>query len=150
MTDGWAAYPGACGSDYTHQPHNVSASPLQAHSLLPGVHRVASLVKRWLLGTHQGSVEGDHIQAYLDEWAFRFNRRTSANRGLLFRRLLEQAVEASPVTYSSIVVAPRSMTGAQRGLSSCRRQTRTSHPARWPSQWPVGPGGAETHLQHSD
>jgi hypothetical protein len=57
--------------------------------LLPGVHRVASLVKRWLLGTHQGSVEVDHLQAYLDEFTFRFNRRRSWARGMLFYRLIQ-------------------------------------------------------------
>jgi hypothetical protein len=53
-------------------------------------HRVASLLKRWILGTHQGSVTSDHLKAYLEEFTFRFNRRTSASRGLVFRRLLEQ------------------------------------------------------------
>ena len=68
------------------------------------MHRVASLLKRWLLGTHQGAVEADHLQAYLDEFAFRFNRRRSEFRGLLFRRLLEQAVQVGPVSYRSLVV----------------------------------------------
>jgi transposase-like protein len=114
-TDGWAPYRKACGGDYTHDPYNVSASPHQAHVVLPGVHRVASLVKRWLLGTHQGSVEGDHLQEYLDEWTFRFNRRHSTQRGLLFRRLLEQAVEAPPLTYAGDLVAvPRPITAAQK------------------------------------
>lgn len=114
-TDGWAAYRAACGDDYVHDPHNISASVHQAHVALPGVHRVASLVKRWLLGTHQGSVEGDHLQQYLDEWTFRFNRRNSTQRGLLFRRLLEQAVEAPPLTYAGdLVAAHRPITAAQR------------------------------------
>ena len=68
------------------------------------MHRVASLLQRWLLGTHQGAVERSHLQSYLDEFAFRFNRRSSEFRGLLFRRLLEQAVEVGPVTYKSLVV----------------------------------------------
>jgi hypothetical protein len=62
---------------------------MKAHELLPGVHRVASLVKRWLLGIHQGSVEVDHLQAYLDEFTFRFNRRRSWARGMLFYRLIQ-------------------------------------------------------------
>ena len=70
------------------------------------MHRVASLLQRWLLGTHQGAVEGDHLQSYLDEFAFRFNRRRSEFRGLLFRRLIEQAVDVGPVTYRSLVVNP--------------------------------------------
>ena len=73
---------------------------------MPGVHRVAALLKRWLLGTHQGAVESDHLQGYLDEFAFRFNRRHSAFRGLLFRRLLEQTVQTGPMTYRSLVANP--------------------------------------------
>ena len=73
-----------------------------AHVSLPGVHRVASLLKRWLLGTHQGSVQPHQLDYYLDEFAFRFNRRSSRSRGLLFYRLLEQAVATSPVTYRAI------------------------------------------------
>ncbi|HEY5186092.1 MAG TPA: transposase, partial [Actinomycetes bacterium] len=47
---------------------------------------VASLAKRWLLGTHQGAIDDAHLPAYLDEFVFRFNRRTSRSRGLLFYR----------------------------------------------------------------
>ena len=74
-----------------------------AHVTMPGVHRVASLLKRWLMGTHQGSVIPKHLDYYLDEFTFRFNRRTSRSRGLLFYRLLEQAVLTAPVTYAQIV-----------------------------------------------
>ncbi len=70
---------------------------------MPGVHRIASLLKRWLLGTHQGSVQPDQLDYYLDEYTFRFNRRTSRSRGLLFYRLLEQALVTAPVTYKEIV-----------------------------------------------
>jgi hypothetical protein len=69
---------------------------------MPGVHRVASLLKRWLLGTHQGAVQPSQLDYYLDEFTFRFNRRTSRSRGLLFYRLLEQAVATQPVTYERI------------------------------------------------
>jgi len=69
---------------------------------MPGVHRVASLLKRWVLGTHQGSIVPAHLQSYLEEFTFRFNRRTSRSRGLLFRRLLEQAVATEPVTEADI------------------------------------------------
>ncbi|MEQ9394056.1 transposase, partial [Haliea sp.] len=69
---------------------------------MPGVHRVAALLKRWLLGTHQGSVKPYHLDYYLDEFTFRFNRRTSRSRGLLFYRLLQQAVATGPVTYRQI------------------------------------------------
>ena len=69
---------------------------------MPGMHGVASLLKRWLLGTHQGAVQPTQLDYYLDEFAFRFNRRTSHSRGLLFYRLLEQAVATQPVTYQDI------------------------------------------------
>ena len=70
---------------------------------MPGVHRIASLLKRWILGTHQGSVSDEHLQAYLEEFTFRFNRRTSRSRGLVFRRLLEQLVVRAPVSESELI-----------------------------------------------
>jgi hypothetical protein len=72
---------------------------------MPGVHRLASLLKRWLLGTHQGAVHPTQLDYYLDEFTFRFNRRTSRSRGLLFYRLLEQAVVTQPVTYQRIATS---------------------------------------------
>lgn len=69
---------------------------------MPAVHRVASLLKRWLLGIHQGAVDPRYLQAYLDEYTFRFNRRTSRRRGLLFYRLLEQAVVTPPLTVADL------------------------------------------------
>jgi len=74
-----------------------------ASRLLPRVHRVASLLKRWLLGTHQGAVGAEHLDYYLDEFTFRFNRRTSRSRGKLFYRLLQQAVQISPTTYRAMI-----------------------------------------------
>ena len=74
-----------------------------AHVSMVGVHRVAALVKRWVLGTHQGAVQPAHLDAYLDEFVFRFNRRASRSRGLLFYRLLEQAVVTDPLTYRGVV-----------------------------------------------
>jgi transposase-like protein len=103
VTDGWLHYPAATRQLYQHKAFNISASGQPAHILLPVVHRVSSLLKRWLLGTHQGAVEADHLAAYLDEFTFRFNRRGSRARGLLFYRL-QQAVQAPPVTYQSLVV----------------------------------------------
>jgi hypothetical protein len=78
--------------------------PDPAHVVMPGVHRVASLLQRWLLGTHQGSVSVEHLDAYLNEYTFRFNRRRSRRRGLLFYRLLEYAVVAEPITYGSMII----------------------------------------------
>jgi transposase-like protein len=107
VSDGYVSYPGAVLADYTHRPINVNASSVQAHVVLPGVHRVASLLKRWLLGTHHGAIEADHLQAYLDEFAFRFNRRRSSARGMLFFRLLGQAVATKPTAYAHLVATPR-------------------------------------------
>jgi transposase-like protein len=107
ISDSLRSYPAACGKDYRHKPFNVRASGLSAHVPLPGVHRVASLAKRWLLATHQGAVEVDHLQAYLNEFCFRFNRRQSRSRGLLFYRLMQLAVGAPPLTYRHLVVNPQ-------------------------------------------
>jgi hypothetical protein len=74
-----------------------------AHVSMAGVHRVAALLKRWILGTHHGAVQPEHLDAYLDEFVFRFNRRSSASRGMLFYRLLQQAVVTDPVAYANIV-----------------------------------------------
>lgn len=107
VTDGWQSYPAATRGAYEHTGTSVAASGLQAHEVLPAVHRVFSLVKRWLMGTLQGSVSPEHVQAYFDEWVFRFNRRTSRSRGLLFHTLLRHAVEGQPVTYRSLRKAGR-------------------------------------------
>ena len=69
---------------------------------MPRVHRVASLLKRWLLGTHQGAISHEHLEYYLDEFTFRFNRRTSRSRGKLFYRLLQQAMQTTPAPYSTL------------------------------------------------
>jgi transposase-like protein len=109
-TDGWNGYYGIAELGYTHARFSQRAARRRREDpggLLPGVHRVASLAKRWLLGTHQGSVEEAHLQAYLDEFVFRFNRRTSRSRGLVFHRVLELAVAHDPVRYRDLVVDPR-------------------------------------------
>src|SRR5271168_838440 len=79
-------------------------SAIPAHVSMAGVHRVASLLKRWILGTHHGSIQPAHLDAYLDEFVFRFNRRSSASRGMLFYRLLQQSVTTDPVTYADITL----------------------------------------------
>jgi transposase-like protein len=93
-TDGWQAYWTVPDRGYRHDRTIMRAQHDPAHVVMPGVHRVASLLKRWLLGTHQGSVGPEHLDAYLNEFTFRFNRRGSRRRGLLFYRLLEQAILA--------------------------------------------------------
>ena len=99
-TDGLRAYLALEG--YTHDPRVQRRQPEGEH-LLPRVHRVASLLKRWLLGTHQGAVESGHLDGYLDEFTFRFNRRRSASRGKLFYRLAQQAVQVEPAPFDSII-----------------------------------------------
>lgn len=102
ITDGWTAYPGLTRHGYRHRPRIVSGSGQTASMLLPRVHRVAALLKRWLLGIHQGAVSREHLDAYLDEFTFRFNRRLSRHRGKLFYRLVQQAVVIDPVPYRTL------------------------------------------------
>ena len=71
--------------------------------LLPRAHRVVTLLRRWLMGTHQGAISPEHLDYYLDEFTFRFNRRTSTHRGKLFYRLLQQAVAVDPAPYGTII-----------------------------------------------
>lgn len=104
-TDGKPAYNGIENHGYSHKKTVLSRQKTKnaASKLLPRVHRVASLLKRWLLGTHQGAVSAEHLDFYLDEFAFRFNRRKSRSREKLFYRLLQQAVEIAPTPYKSMV-----------------------------------------------
>ncbi len=106
ITDALQSYNIIAEDGFVHEPINVKRSGLKAHEVLPGVHRVASLLKSWLKGTLQGGVSPEHLQAYLEEFTFRFNRRNSRQRGLLFFRLLEQAMETDPVTYKNLVAVP--------------------------------------------
>ncbi len=92
-TDAWTGYRRLGQLGFAHLVTNQSKSPDPAHVVMPGVHRAASLLKRWLLGTFQGAVSNDHLNYYLDEYTFRFNRRSSTSRGLLFYRPLEQAAQ---------------------------------------------------------
>ena len=100
-TDGWEGYSGLEG--YEHQATVLRGREESADKLLPRVHRVVSLLKRWLLGTHQGAISPEHLDYYLDEFAFRFNRRRSRSRGKLFYRLLQQAVAIGPTPYKALI-----------------------------------------------
>ena len=104
-TDGRTAWKGLQRLGYRHKQTVLLGKKDKnaASRLLPRVHRVASLLKRWLLGTHQGAVAPAHLDYYLDEFTFSFNRRTSRSRGKLFYRLLQQAVEIPPTTYRQII-----------------------------------------------
>ncbi len=105
-TDGWRGYAGLEGAGYRHKISVMSAATDPAHEVMPRVHKVAALLKRWLLGTHQGGIQRQHLDYYLDEFSFRFNRRRSNTRGLLFHRLAEQAIAVTPVPYRDISAKP--------------------------------------------
>ena len=103
ITDGLQSYRGLPKLGYSHDRRVRLGSGESADAMLPRVHRAASLLKRWLLGTHQGAVSREHLDYYLDEFTFRFNRRASRHRGKLFYRLLEQAVAVDPAPYAAMV-----------------------------------------------
>jgi transposase-like protein len=103
-TDGWKPYQGLDQLGFQHEVSKLKGQKKNAPTeSLPRVHLVASLLKRWLLGTHQGAIMPEHLDYYLDEFTFRFNRRTSASRGKLFYRLAQQAVQVPPVPYQMLV-----------------------------------------------
>ena len=105
-TDGWRGYLGLPAEGYDHEPINLGATWGDAALRLPGIHLVFSLAKRWLLGTHHGAVSEKHLPAYLDEYVFRFNRRTATLVSHGFARLIEQAVKTRPTTYREIIATP--------------------------------------------
>lgn len=113
-TDGWNAYTGLTELGYRHLPINVSRTGEPASRSMPHVHRVLALLKRWLLGTHQGSVQPHQLDFYLDEFTFRFNRRHSRHVGLLFYRLLEEAVITEPIPLRAIVGGEAGRRGTNR------------------------------------
>lgn len=104
VTDGLKVYNSLGGAGFDHRPHVVAAGGKAALKELDHVHLVISLLKRWLAGTHQGAVTPNHLQAYLDEFAFRFNRRLSRHRGHLFYRLVQQAVTTRPPAVKQLYV----------------------------------------------
>lgn len=105
-TDGWSGYGGLGAAGYRHEPVNLAASWGDASLRLPAIHLVFGLAKRWLLGTHHGAVGAKHLPAYLDEFVFRFNRRTANNLSHRFARVIEHAVRIPPTTYRTLVAAP--------------------------------------------
>lgn len=104
LTDGWGGYNALEEHNYIHSKAILSSSGDPAHVLMPGVHRIAALLKRWLLGTYQGSVSSKYLDYYLDEYTFRFNRRSAKARGLLFYRLIEQAVQVEHISRNQIIL----------------------------------------------
>jgi len=106
-TDGKPGYNSLVSMGYRHEVTLMKAVQGDSERMLPRVHRVASLLKRWLLGTHQGGVKPHQLDFYLDEFTFRFNRRTSRSRGKLFYRLVEQAVQITPKPYGTVIAPGR-------------------------------------------
>lgn len=104
-TDGWKGYSRLNTMGYTHEVARQTAEI--GENLLPHCHRIASLLKRWMMGTHQGAISHEHLNYYLDEYTFRFNRRTSRHRGKLFYRLLQQAVAVEPSPYKAMTKQAR-------------------------------------------
>jgi len=102
-TDGWSGYAGIEAKGYIHEVSLFHGRKRLASQLLPRAHKVVSLLKRWLVATHQGAVSHEHLDYYLDEFTFRFNRRTSRSRGKLFYRLVQQATQIEPVAYKELV-----------------------------------------------
>ena len=126
ITDGWQGYQGLEKLGYVHQRRSQRAARTRGEDpgeLLPAVHRIASLIKRWLLGTHQGSVDTAHLTSYLNEFVFRFNRRRSRSRGMVFYRVLELAVAHDPVRYRDLIVdpTPKMKLGTQPAWNARRR-----------------------------
>jgi len=101
-TDGWDAYNILTNHGYTHVHTNHKNA--ESGDATPLAHHVASLLKRWWLGTHQGAISPEYLAYYLDEFTFRFNRRTSRSRGKLFYRLIQQAVALEPITAKSLTI----------------------------------------------
>ncbi|MFI5223697.1 MAG: IS1595 family transposase, partial [Nitrospirales bacterium] len=103
ITDGWKGYAGLKQEGFKHRPRLINANGKTVSALLPRVHRVASLLRRWLMGTHQGALSREQLDTYLEEFTFRFNRRTSRYRWKLFYGLVAQAVSIEPAPYSRLV-----------------------------------------------
>ena len=155
ITDAWKGYRGLEGLGYTHDRRSQRAARARGEDpgeLLPGVHRVASLAKRWLLGTHQGSVEPAHLQSYLNEFAFRFNRRRSRSRGMVFYRVLELAVGHAPVRYRDLVAHPqpkavRPVPPARGGHPPSLDRPRAARPEIWAGGREIEPDTADPAIR---
>ena len=138
ITDGLRSYRKA-SIGYRHVVHVVGGSGHQAHELLPGVHRVAALVKRWIDATHQGGIQPEHLPAYLDEFAFRFNRRHSRVPGMLFYRLIQTAIGAPSATYRDIAKGLVTKEAKLAGRTGPRRTPRTLALTPLDRPWRQGP-----------
>jgi transposase-like protein len=115
-TDGWQGYKGLEQKNYKCESTVIGKQRKDAVKLMPHVHLVISLLKRWLLGTHQGAVSRAHMAYYLDEFTFRFNRCKSKSRGKLFYRLVQQAVTTAPAPYDQLVPSRKSSSSKPQSL----------------------------------
>jgi len=131
ITDGWLGYNGVGKLGYEHEVRVIKGSGQQAHDLLPHVHLVDSLVKRWINGTHQGNIDPYHLPFYLDEFAFRFNRRLSSHRGKLFFRLIQQALATSPHPYKEIIKVTTKQKNKGNLLSKLIEDLNTDNKQVW-------------------
>jgi len=141
ITDGWPGYNDLPVLGYTRKKHVLSTSGSPAHVSMPAVHRVASLFKRSLLNAYQ-QYPKLHLQAYCDEWVFRFNRRTSRSRGMLFFRLMELAVLADPLPCNALTKSSRPRSVAPMpptGGGSPRQPDVNTAPRPWRQTSATGP-----------
>lgn len=138
ITDGLHSYRKAAAG-YRHVVRAVDGSGHQARELLPALHRVASFVKRLIDATHQGGIQPEHLSAYLDEFAFRFNRRRSKAPGMLFYRLIQAAVSAPPTTYRDISQGLVTRESHLAGRTGPRSAPRTPALKPLDKPWRQGP-----------
>jgi len=103
IRDGWAGYTGIDEEGYNSEVIKVSMTSSEDEKL-PHVHLAISLIKRWILGTYQGSIDEYNLQTYLEEFTFRFNRKTSHCRGWLFYRMVQGAVSTEPHPYETLLI----------------------------------------------
>ena len=118
MTDGLHSYAGLDALKLKHEVAVLSASDDPAHITMPSVHRIASLLKTWIMGTLQGGISKEHLPYYLDEFTFRFNRSASHSRGMLFYRLVEQALLVGHVSTKQLF--KKTGRGLQRKLGPAK------------------------------
>lgn len=157
ITDGLGAYRSLPKRGYDHIAHNIKkakhpdGTKMQAHELMPAVHRASALLKRWILGTHQGAVSKELLDYYLAEFAFRYNRRMSRHRGLLFYRLAEQAMATEPQPYVELLTEPASKRRKRKvkAARAKRAAGKVGKPKNVPRIQPRRPGGKTTKLTDS-
>jgi len=154
ITDGLGAYKSLKKLGYDHIAHDIKnakhpdGTKMQAHELMPAVHRASALMKRWILGTHQGAVSKELLDYYLAEFAFRSNRRYSRHRRLLFYRLAEQAMQTEPQPYAELLTPPASK-ARKRKVKAARKKRaagKVGKPVNVPRLQPKRPGGKATRL----